>query len=289
MEESTKESTKEFIEEYKYVIFIGIICCLGLIGLFFKDTIIKICNEDFSSRDISNNVNIQFSTCHRSLSYATNHEIYGPAIATWEDVPNWRFYNDEECLSLFQHPDLLPYRETYEAIDIPVAKADMWRISKLFVDGGWWVDADVFLGDSTNLPYPPDPEKMYIQAENSVHVCNMMFYSPAKHPILKTALDLIKDRIATTEKFRPNYICYCTGPGLMTDAVRQTVSGSLPENMNHWPSRHNLFHKYNNYNNYNKLGLLDQKSLFGVAHHGYAGQSKDGWLTMAISDETLNY
>jgi hypothetical protein len=263
----------DIIKEYKYEISLSFIILIffifiGIIySIYFKEKIF-----------------FYFNTSHRSLSYAQNHVIYGPAVNTWKKIPNWKFYSDDDCLTIFENPEIKQYLDTYQSIDIPVSRADMWRYLKLFLDGGWWIDADIYLDTPNNLPYPKDINKMYIQPENETSVCNMMFYSPPKHPVLKKALELIKYRIKNTDKKKEHYIHYCTGPSLFTDSFRQVSEINLPQNVEKWPHNHKLFNMY-----HTNLGLIEIKSIFDSCHHGYAGQSSDGWLTLARRDKNLNY
>ena len=216
----------------------------------------------------------------------------------------WSFTGDDTAEDLFDDELLSEFRDTYNALPRSVMKADMWRLAKVYKDGGWWVDADTT--PIHDIPTPPNLDEMYVMAENDTHMCNMMFYAPREYWVLRLGLYMIRDRMfgmrgvhlkQYRQRLGDSYIHLLTGPGLFTDMLHAAVkihdpSVNLSQSKTKWTDVPGVFRMYvPDENNDEKVRTKTEDYflkhnvqpshgvfvLFGSVAHLFGGQEEDGW------------
>lgn len=243
---------------------------------------------------------LMFYTTHKSLDFMEKSSILRAGMRGWQSKypERWSFDGDDTCALIFDNPFLADFKNTYNSLPVPVMKADMWRLAKIYLDGGWWVDADTI--PLREVPDPPDRNLMHVTAENSFHMCNMMFYAPARSWILLLGLKMICERAKyrTSEEYHRNlgkhYIHFVTGPGLFTDMLADAARLKHPEvllqnDKTKWESVAGVFTTHiPDHDSDDILRSLKKahreirhrktKFLFNSVGHLYGGTLADGWL-----------
>lgn len=139
------------------------------------------------------------------------------------------------------------YGDEWKRLNSFAAKTDLFRYIILYEQGGWWADADMIpksrirrLASTRSMVlfheacgYQWFNRFKYATGLSTVthapQYKNSLFAMPAKSPILMTALQLLRLRVANHwQRWSVVDVIDTTGPGLLTDAV-----GLHPEEMRH--------------------------------------------------------
>lgn len=126
--------------------------------------------------------------------------------ADWE----WRLWDDDDCERLFtEHlPEFLP---TYQALEKPVQKADLFRYAVLYVHGGVYADMDAVCVQPLEDWLRPDDELVLgVEFERGPHhsrrqYCQWTIASRAQHPSLYRVLRQVERNVATRDSLEPEW------------------------------------------------------------------------------------
>lgn len=160
---------------------------------------------------------------------------YQACRASWlEANPEWKIelVTNQESRALFaEHlPHLL---ELFDRLPLGVMKADMWRYAVLLIHGGVYADVDTYCRAPIESWLSPSSQSLLhiCCEEGTPWFCQWTMSAPAGHPVLKTALELIAERVVSdggVDLERPDCVHYYTGPDLWSEAVKQTLGTVLP-------------------------------------------------------------
>ena len=107
----------------------------------------------------------------------------------------------------------------YDAMPVPVMKADVWRYAVIYVHGGVYTDLDTscmspldhWLDTSLNAVLAPEPSGNLL--------CQWTFAAAPASPLVGAVLDLVCERAEAGVQMGENKVHYYTGPGVFTDAI----------------------------------------------------------------------
>jgi hypothetical protein len=145
---------------------------------------------------------------------------------------NFVFFDDaqqEEWMINTCQIDGVDYVDAWRSMQLPAAKADLFRYCLLYVSGGVWVDIDM-------VPIVPLKDFMtHEQYMVLVHdegmpanlpgFYNAFFATIPRNPILKVAMDIVNFHYNSRELYP---VGQCTGPLVLWTAVHQALDGQLP-------------------------------------------------------------
>jgi tetratricopeptide (TPR) repeat protein len=120
----------------------------------------------------------------------------------------------------------------YLRSDHPAQKADLFRLSWLYVRGGYYVDADDRCIARSDSYLPPRAELVLYQEEFGTVGNNFIAVIP-RHPVLGCALELAATAINRGDR---DVLWLSTGPGLLTRALVQTVT-TQSKSLGRWLDR----------------------------------------------------
>ena len=173
--------------------------------------------------------------------------------ASWiEQHPDYdyRFFTDEQCRAFVaeQLPGLLA---TYDALPLPVQRADLFRYAAVYELGGVYADVDtvccaplhgyvdlaqdrLFAGMEMTPAHYGSGIANYVRDYCSPYqLLQWTFCAPARHPVLAALLDRIRFLVS---RIPPAYLVHCsrenrftlelTGPMLFTQVLNEFLSGS---------------------------------------------------------------
>jgi hypothetical protein len=133
----------------------------------------------------------------------------------------YMLWTSKEIRSLIEnnfHPDVL---KAYDKLMPYAYKADLARYCIAYVHGGWYVDLNIEV-----VSAPPDVEKFdlvlirdYNNGERIApwQIANGLFYAKAKHPAIKTAIDMVVEN--TKKLYYGKRTLSPTGPELFGKAI----------------------------------------------------------------------
>lgn len=165
---------------------------------------------------------------HQTWKSADNIPTKSQAcMASWKKLnPTWefRFYDDKACMDFVaaQYPQ---YLKTYQALELPVQRADLFRYMVIYHYGGFYADLD------TTCRKTIEPLR-----EHGDGVVGVEFYTPwlqylqwffgakARNPCLQSVLDVVMERLAKPRDRHPDlWVLYSTGPHAFTEGVRRVL------------------------------------------------------------------
>ena len=221
------------------------------------------------------------------------------AQQSWKNATkDYRFY-DDRAQAKFMRDHFPSLYESWNALPLPVIKADVWRYAVVFKFGGVYADADtVFSRPDTSLLRPPAllvgmPEMADMEADD---FCNWWFAAPAGSPILRTVLELVEEKLnahgqITPDSFRVppgsgdkhlpgapgskgNLVHELAGPAALTEGIRRwatRVGWTPPDRLVDWEMNEDAgirgLRVYRHHSIHNK-----------VVTHLFSGQWKGGWV-----------
>ena len=109
-------------------------------------------------------------------------------------------------------------------INLPVGvmRGDLWRYMVIYKYGGVYTDLDT----ECLLPissWMMEDKDFIVCPETNNHFCQWTFASSAGNPILKSVLDLIKDRLMSPEYGSDHFVHSHTGPAIWTEGVMRML------------------------------------------------------------------
>ena len=108
--------------------------------------------------------------------------------------------------------------DSYNKLNIIVAKVDFWRILILYKYGGIYLDMDSNINNNLdNLIKEYDQAIISLEAGNPICYCQLDLIFSKGHPILKKIIELIVENIKNNRY--PNDIHSMTGPTVYTKAI----------------------------------------------------------------------
>lgn len=136
---------------------------------------------------------------------------------------NYRLYNDEMACEFIRSNLGDKYLAAYNTCVHPAMKSDYFRLCKLFVDGGLYVDADEYLVNSPDklinfLAYANADSCLVLNTTNkkSMYLQNNIIYSLPRGHFVSKALDVATDFLISHRDRSHTSIWHRTGPGLCT-------------------------------------------------------------------------
>jgi mannosyltransferase OCH1-like enzyme len=92
--------------------------------------------------------------------------------------------------------------------------------------GGVYADLDTECLEPISTWMMEDKE-FIVCPETDIHFCQWTFAATANHPILKSVLDLIKDRLLNPEYGTPHFVHSHTGPAIWTAGINNVLGTSI--------------------------------------------------------------
>jgi len=109
--------------------------------------------------------------------------------------------------------------DSYNRLNIIVAKVDFWRYLILYKYGGVYLDMDSSIEKPLNQLIKDEDEAIITAEGNPMYYVQWALIFSKRHPILKRTIELIVDNI-TNNRF-PNNIHEMTGPSVYTRAINE--------------------------------------------------------------------
>lgn len=157
-------------------------------------------------------------------------EEYRLCRESWLEMnPDWHvaLLTNPESRALFSG-DLPEFLEVFDQLPLGVMKADMWRYAALLVHGGIYADIDTYCrAPIESWLTSSNRELLHVCCEEATPwFCQWTIAAPAGHPVLRTALELIAERVRLdggVDLERNECVHYYTGPDLWSEAIKRTL------------------------------------------------------------------
>lgn len=149
----------------------------------------------------------------------------------WE----FRLVDDAEARAFIEENCSARLLAAYDAMPIPVMKADVWRYAVVHRHGGLYTDLD------TSCVIPLDQwidigaDAVLAPEPSGDLLCQWTFAAAPDSPLLAAVLKLVCERAEAGVKMGEHRVHHHTGPGVFTDAIwpelRKRTGASLASNL----------------------------------------------------------
>ena len=109
----------------------------------------------------------------------------------------YTFYDDNACRAYLLEHFGTPYVDAFNQLRFGAFKADLWRYARLYQEGGVYVDIDFRSMRSLDDIIHPEDTFVCVNDRMPSHIFQAFIAVVPKHPVLKTALDIVMHNIAT--------------------------------------------------------------------------------------------
>lgn len=136
--------------------------------------------------------------------------------------PDYTFvlYTDEEIDTFVNENFPGEIADSYNQLNIIVAKADFWRYLILYKYGGIYLDIDSSIERPLSELIVEDDQAILSAEQNDFIFVQWALFFQKEHPILKRTIDFVVENIQ--KNLFPNDICKMTGPVVYTKGILYT-------------------------------------------------------------------
>lgn len=149
-----------------------------------------------------------------------------PCMDSWlRQNPGWRYHfcSDAEIEKFFRVYQGGRYFELFEAMPLPVMKADLWRYAVMEQFGGFYADIDTYCFEPLDDWLDRRVGFHFGSEGNRRDLCQWAFAAASHHPILSNLLELIRNRVEQdggVNETIAHYVHHYTGPGIFSEAIQ---------------------------------------------------------------------
>jgi mannosyltransferase OCH1-like enzyme len=147
-----------------------------------------------------------------------------------------KIYTDSEIDSFVNENFMGEIADSYNKLNIIVAKVDFWRYLILYKYGGVYLDIDSYINKPLRELIKDEDECIITVEDNPNLFVQWALIFNKGHPILKKVIDLVVENIKKNQY--PNDIHLMTGPSVFSQAINL-----VHINNNGRKVRHHLIHK----------------------------------------------
>ena len=166
-------------------------------------------------------------------TYKDPYESLAPymkdAIQTWRDLNpeyDWKYMDDAEAAEFIKIEYGQDWHDIFISLPVGVMRGDLWRYMIIYKYGGIYADLDTECLEPISTWMLEDKD-FIVCPETDHHFCQWTFAATAEHPILKSVLDLIKERLLNPEYGAPHFVHTHTGPAIWTDGINKALDISV--------------------------------------------------------------
>jgi mannosyltransferase OCH1-like enzyme len=143
------------------------------------------------------------------------------AINTWKTLNTeyeYRYMDDAQATEFILQEYGQEWHDIFVSLPVGVMRGDLWRYMIIYKYGGIYTDLDTECLNPINVWLNEDYE-MIVCPETDIHFCQWTFAASAGHPILKSVLDTIKEKLNNPEYGSPHFVHTHTGPAIWTEGI----------------------------------------------------------------------
>ena len=147
------------------------------------------------------------------------------AMNTWKNLnPEYehRYMDDKQASEFVLNEYGKEWHDIFVGLPVGVMRGDLWRYMIVYKYGGVYADLDTECLDPVSS-WMLDDKQFIVCPETSDHFCQWTFAASPEHPILKSVLDLIKQRLLNPEYGSEHFVHTHTGPAIWTDGINKAL------------------------------------------------------------------
>lgn len=151
------------------------------------------------------------------------------AMNTWTTMnPEYdhRYMDDSEAADFVRNEYGQEWYELFIGLPVGVMRGDVWRYLVIYKYGGVYADLDTECLAPISS-WMLEDKQFIVCPETSEHFCQWTFAAVAGSPILKSVIDLIKERISNPRYDTQHFVHTHTGPAVWTDGIMKIMDIKL--------------------------------------------------------------
>jgi mannosyltransferase OCH1-like enzyme len=148
------------------------------------------------------------------------------AMQTWKNLnPNYehRYMDDKQAEEFVLEYFGQEWLDIFKGLPVGVMRGDLWRYMVVYIHGGVYADLDTECWEPISVWLKEDME-MIVCPENDIHYCQWTFAASPKHPILKSVLDYIKEKLENPDYEQDHFVHIYTGPDAWTHGISRALN-----------------------------------------------------------------
>ena len=193
------------------------------------------------------------------------------AVNTWKNLNpdfEYRYMDDTQAAEFILNEYGQEWHNIFVNLPVGVMRGDLWRYMIIYKYGGVYADLDTECLNPINTWLNEDYD-MIVCPETDIHYCQWTFAASAGHPVLKSVLDTIKEKLLNPEYGSPHFVHTHTGPSILTEGINKALDFKIDNLINDYlllNSCNNAklykFHCYGG-ENWRIFHFIDVKHIYG--------------------------
>jgi mannosyltransferase OCH1-like enzyme len=147
------------------------------------------------------------------------------AINTWKNLNpeyEYRYMDDIQAAQFILKEYGQEWHDLFVGLPVGVMRGDLWRYMIIYKYGGIYTDLDTEclmpIDNWLNKDYD-----MIVCPENNDHFCQWTFAASKGNPILKSVLNLIKEKLLNPSYGSEHFVHNHTGPAIWTKGIYESL------------------------------------------------------------------
>jgi hypothetical protein len=193
------------------------------------------------------------------------------AVNTWKTLNpeyEYRYMDDSQAAQFILEEYGQEWHDLFVGLPVGVMRGDLWRYMIIYKYGGVYTDLDTECLNPINT-WLNEEYEMIVCPETNLHFCQWTFAASAEHPILKSVLDVIKEKLINPKYGSPHFVHTHTGPAVWTDGIIKALDVKVGDLINDYlllnSSNNAKLYKFYCYGgeNWRIFHFVDVKHIYG--------------------------
>jgi len=193
------------------------------------------------------------------------------SVNTWKNLNpdfEYRYMDDAQAAQFILNEYGKEWHDIFVNLPVGVMRGDLWRYMIIYKYGGVYADLDTECINPINTWLSKDYD-MIVCPETDIHYCQWTFAASAEHPILKSVLDTVKEKLLNPEYGSPHFVHTHTGPSIWTEGINKALGFKIDNLINDYLLLNSCdnaklykFHCYGG-ENWRIFHFIDVKHIYG--------------------------
>lgn len=147
------------------------------------------------------------------------------SIKTWKDLNpeyEYRYMDDVQARNFIAENFDQEWVDIFDSFPVGVMRGDLWRYMIIYVYGGVYADLDTNCLDPIDTWLDANYD-MIVCPENKDHYCQWTFAATPRHPVIKSVLECIKEKMKSPNYNQDHFVHIYTGPAVWTEGISKAL------------------------------------------------------------------
>jgi len=148
------------------------------------------------------------------------------SIDTWKSLNpdyEYRYMDDNQAKEFILNEYGQDWLDIFNALPVGVMRGDLWRYMIIYKYGGVYADLDTRCNEPISK-WMTNKYSMIVCPENDRDFCQWTFAASAGHPVLKSVLDYIKQKLTNPDYNKQHFVHEHTGPVAWSHGILKALN-----------------------------------------------------------------